>query len=680
MMAYEKLLNEIYAAISLEYLWPEYRPFFVKSESPDWINEGMDLGLEVSQALLPEDGQAESFIEKYLGCPEEELPESAFDRYGDRLHFYNGRFWAILPEDGKWQDEFYKAKYRFDRKLEKLNTNYRRCKRNALYLFLHPSDRQDVDEKRLFQYMKDRQQGEKIQFDWVFLNCVDLIWVCNFEKGCLSSIPLPGNAEAFLSVEAERLRHERLWEEGTVLRHGAADGGGAENPKPWQQEKQPVSGPQETADAASGEPERKSSLTRPLKEKAGSLKRPAGYQIFISYRREGGDVLAGRLHERFTRMGYRVFYDIESLRSGDFNTKLLEVIEECEDMLLVLPPGGLDRCVNEDDWVRQEVVHALKHQKNIIPVMMRNFTFPKVLPPDMEPLRNKNGITANMEFFDAVIERIANSLLLSRVSDRRVEEEERVENLRRRMERGEADAMNELGILYESGSLDVLPQNLRRARELYGQAWEAGVVAAGYNLGDVYERAAQDLTLVGDYGLEASRKDSVNEVRQKLMSRAVSYYQAAAGREYAPALYKLGNLKEEERMMPEAFSYYERAAAQKYPPAMNALGWMYRNGVGTEADPDRALALYKEAGDTGYPAAIYNYANMIEGEDISRAMNLYRKVAYGEHPLPAAAYALGRLYENQRQLREAINCYERAIDGGVTEALRALERCRNTLC
>ena len=185
---------------------------------------------------------------------------------------------------------------------------------------------------------------------------------------------------------------------------------------------------------------------------------------------------------------------------------------------------------------------------------------------------------------------------------------------------------------------------------------------------------------MGDYGLEASRKDSVNEVRQKLMSRAVFYYQAAAGREYAPALYKLGNLKEEERMMPEAFSYYERAAAQKYPPAMNALGWMYRNGVGTEADPDRALALYKEAGDTGYPAAIYNYANMIEGEDISRAMNLYRKVAYGEHPLPAAAYALGRLYENQRQLREAINCYERAIDGGVTEALRDLERCRNTLC
>ena len=44
-MAYEKLLNEIYAAVSLKYLWAEYKPVFIKSESPDWINETMDFGL-----------------------------------------------------------------------------------------------------------------------------------------------------------------------------------------------------------------------------------------------------------------------------------------------------------------------------------------------------------------------------------------------------------------------------------------------------------------------------------------------------------------------------------------------------------------------------------------------------------------------------------------------------------
>ena len=70
--------------------------------------------------------------------------------------------------------------------------------------------------------------------------------------------------------------------------------------------------------------------------------------------------------------------------------------------------------------------------------------------------------------------------------------------------------------------------------------------------------------------------------------------------------------------MPEAFSYYERGGGAEISAGHECFRWMYRNGVGTEADPDRALALYKEAGDTGYPAAIYNYANMIEGEDISR--------------------------------------------------------------
>ncbi len=86
-MAYEKLLNEIYAAVSLKYLWVDYKPSFVKSESPDWINETMDLGLEVSQALLPDDGQAESFIEQYLGRRKEELPAAACTRDGERLHF-----------------------------------------------------------------------------------------------------------------------------------------------------------------------------------------------------------------------------------------------------------------------------------------------------------------------------------------------------------------------------------------------------------------------------------------------------------------------------------------------------------------------------------------------------------------------------------------------------------------
>lgn len=216
-MAYEKLLNEIYAAISLKYLWAEYQPSFIKCESPDWINETMDLGLEVSQALMPDDGQAGNFIDQYLGKLKEEIPEAALERYGDRLHFYNGRFWAVLPEKGVAQDYLAKAKYRFEKKLVKLNTNYKSRKYNGLYLFLHPTKEDKIDIQQLYDYMKERQAAEKVQFDYVFLNCVDVIYICNYVKDILEEIVLPQNAAEFLNSESEYLRYMRKWEDGDSL-------------------------------------------------------------------------------------------------------------------------------------------------------------------------------------------------------------------------------------------------------------------------------------------------------------------------------------------------------------------------------------------------------------------------------------------------------------------------------
>ena len=56
------------------------------------------------------------------------------------------------------------------------------------------------------------------------------------------------------------------------------------------------------------------------------------YDIFISYRRDGGDTLAQLIYDRLTDRGYSVFLDIESLRSGKFNEKLFSVIDECRDV------------------------------------------------------------------------------------------------------------------------------------------------------------------------------------------------------------------------------------------------------------------------------------------------------------------------------------------------------------
>lgn len=134
------------------------------------------------------------------------------------------------------------------------------------------------------------------------------------------------------------------------------------------------------------------------------MKKQEKYDIFISYRRDGGEFTAKILRDRLEKQGYRVFFDVETLRSGDFNKRLYTVIDECRDFLLVLSPNALDRCVNEDDWVRYEVERALLKEKNIIPVMLRGFVFPDTLPESMESLRYKNGLEANSQFFDAFMD------------------------------------------------------------------------------------------------------------------------------------------------------------------------------------------------------------------------------------------------------------------------------------
>ena len=216
-MAYEKLYNEIYAIVSLKYLWKEYKVGFVKNESPDWINEEMNLGLEVTQALLPDDGKTESFIDKYLGCLKEELPIAAIEFYGDRLHFYNGRFWAVLDDEREPQDYLLKVQFRFDRKLEKLNINYARMKNNGIYIYVHPAKNEKVDAKKLYHYMKKEQSKKKYGFKWVFLNCINKIYVFDFEEDSIERIDLPANAESLFNNETEKLRHSCLWKDGTRL-------------------------------------------------------------------------------------------------------------------------------------------------------------------------------------------------------------------------------------------------------------------------------------------------------------------------------------------------------------------------------------------------------------------------------------------------------------------------------
>lgn len=139
------------------------------------------------------------------------------------------------------------------------------------------------------------------------------------------------------------------------------------------------------------------------------------YDIFISYRRSCSYDTANLIATKLKMAGYSVFFDLESLRSNKFNTQLYHAIDNCTDFLAVLPPNALDRCVNEDDWVRLEVCRALKGDKNIIPIMLNGFSWPNPMPDGMEELRNYQAITASsVEHFDLAMERLQNRYLKSK--------------------------------------------------------------------------------------------------------------------------------------------------------------------------------------------------------------------------------------------------------------------------
>ena len=146
-------------------------------------------------------------------------------------------------------------------------------------------------------------------------------------------------------------------------------------------------------------------------------KKMGDYQIFISYRRDGGEFFGKILCDKLTEKGYKVFFDVESLKSGVFDEQLYQVIETCTDFIIILSPHALDRCLNPDDWVYNEISYAIEKKKNIIPVIMRDFIWPQDLPQGLEtlPLYQNEELAriSSREHIDASVSRICNSLLES---------------------------------------------------------------------------------------------------------------------------------------------------------------------------------------------------------------------------------------------------------------------------
>ena len=144
------------------------------------------------------------------------------------------------------------------------------------------------------------------------------------------------------------------------------------------------------------------------------------YDIFISYRRDGGFETAKHLNDLLVRDGYTVSFDIDTLRSGDFDTQLYARIDQCKDFILIVDQHAFDRTLNPNfnpkhDWLRCELAYALKKGKNIVPVFLSGVkSFPSNLPIDIIEVVKRNGPEYNRFYFNDFYKILRKRFLKSR--------------------------------------------------------------------------------------------------------------------------------------------------------------------------------------------------------------------------------------------------------------------------
>src|SRR5215471_8545116 len=122
--------------------------------------------------------------------------------------------------------------------------------------------------------------------------------------------------------------------------------------------------------------------------------------IFLNYRREESEWVAGRLHDRLAAaFGMdRVFTDVDNIQPGQDFTKVLEAaVGSCRVLLAVigqdwvnaLDEGGRRRLEDPSDWVRVEIESALRRPNVlVIPVLIDGAGMPRVeqLPGELAQL------------------------------------------------------------------------------------------------------------------------------------------------------------------------------------------------------------------------------------------------------------------------------------------------------
>lgn len=212
-----------------------------------------------------------------------------------------------------------------------------------------------------------------------------------------------------------------------------------------------------------------------------------------------------------------------------------------------------------------------------------------------------------------------------------------------------ADGDNE----YRLGKATLRAGNAGRAMEFFQQAAEKGHAEAMHTLGLMYEEGK---------GVAADP------------ATAAQWFRRAADKGWAPSMNHYGNLLRKENPA-EALQWHRKAAEAGEPYAMENLARAYYEGIGTAKDFPQAAEWFRKAAERGSAEAMLTYGYMLshgEGlaQDLAKAFAMYLASARAGNT--AAMFNIGEYYRNGKGVAKnpaaARFWYLRAAMNGETDA------------
>lgn len=138
------------------------------------------------------------------------------------------------------------------------------------------------------------------------------------------------------------------------------------------------------------------------------------YDVFISYRRQGGAVKAELTKDELAKRGFRdsrMFLDTRSLTSGNYLKTILDAIAGSRNIVVIVTKDCFKNLPTDSTWVR-EIEYAIELHKNIVPVYFDGITELKAdeIPSCIQRLAFENAVQYVHQYADASFDRLASRL------------------------------------------------------------------------------------------------------------------------------------------------------------------------------------------------------------------------------------------------------------------------------